>query len=75
LEEEFDLMVVCSLCGNEDIEKPVVYNLVIYKNGGKYRSSDVISVPFGRYCWSKKRKACLNKVDEIRKLEGGDDFF
>lgn len=66
-------MTVCSLCGSEEVEKPVVYNLVIFKNGK--RVNDVIKIPFGRYCWSKKRKACMQKVDEIRKLEGGDDFF
>ena len=59
-------MATCTLCGNEEIEKPHIVVRVIRLGGGRL---DTIEIPFGSYCWRKNRKGCVVKANEIQKAE------
>lgn len=59
-------MATCTLCGTEEIEKPIIYI-------GLTSKRVEVHIPFGRYCWSRKRKSCLKVAQdmiELRNKEG-----
>ena len=67
-------MATCDLCGNEEIEKPVLTyrvsnHYVRDGNTGEWRKARV-DYTFGRYCWKKYNKACIKiMADAVKEKE------
>lgn len=55
-------MTTCTLCGNEEIEKPKTVRESLTCNGQEYARIDV---PFGSYCWKNKWLSCQTVVQNL----------
>lgn len=65
-------MSTCTLCGNEEVEKPFNdVRLIKLDDSGEYTVGHVekFKVPYGSYCWKKKRTACILKTNQLWRSE------